>query len=82
MNTLTLASVYELQGLKEEALEIYKKILKKEPQNKEAKVAIRRLCGIRKKYLGVNEEMKGFFINMDTEVEFMEFERWLAKLWN
>ncbi|MBN2964789.1 hypothetical protein JWV37_08345 [Sulfurospirillum sp. T05] len=82
MNTLTLASVYELQGLKEEALEIYKEILKKEPQNKEAKVAIRRLCGIRKKYLGVNEEMKAFFVNMDSEVEFMEFERWLAKLWN
>jgi tetratricopeptide (TPR) repeat protein len=82
MNTLTLASVYELQGLKEEALEIYKEILKKEPNNKEAKVAIRRLCGIRKKYLGVNEEMKTFFITMDSDVEFMEFERWMAKLWN
>jgi tetratricopeptide (TPR) repeat protein len=82
MNTLTLASVYELQGLKEEALEIYKEILKKDPSNKEAKVAIRRLCGIRKKYLGVNEEMKAFFVNMDSDVEFIEFERWLAKLWN
>jgi len=30
MNTLTLASVYELQGLKEEALEIYKEVLKKD----------------------------------------------------
>jgi len=30
MNTLTLASVYELQGLKEEALEIYKGVLKKD----------------------------------------------------
>jgi len=31
MQTLTLANIYELQGLKEEALEIYKEILKKEP---------------------------------------------------
>ena len=82
MNTLTLASIYELQGLKPEALDIYKEILKKDPDNKEAKVAVKRLSGIRKKYLGVNEEMKKFFVEMDSEVEFMEFERWLVKLWN
>lgn len=82
MNTLTLASVYELQGLKNEALEIYKEILKKNPKNKEAKVAIRRLSGIRKKYMGVNEEMKQFFVDMDSDVEFMEFERWMVKIWN
>lgn len=82
MNTLTLASVYELQGLKEEALEIYKEVLKKNPNNKEARVAIRRLSGIRKKFTGVNEEMKQFFVNMDSDVEFMEFERWLVKIWS
>jgi len=81
MKTLTLASIYELQGLKSEALEIYKELLKKDPNNKEAKVAIKRLSGLRKKYLGVNEDMKKFFVNMDSEVEFLEFERWLAK-WN
>lgn len=80
VKTLTLASIYELQGLKEEALDIYKEILKNDSNNKEAKVAIRRLSGIRKKYQGVNEEMKNFFVNMETEVEFLEFERWLAKL--
>ncbi len=82
MNTLALASVYELQGLKEEALEIYKEVLKKNPNNKEARVAIRRLSGIRKKFTGVNEEMKQFFVNMDSDVEFMEFERWLVKIWS
>lgn len=81
MKTLTLASIYELQGLKNEALEIYKELLKKDPNNKEAKIAIKRLSGIRKKYLGVNEDMKKFFVNMDSEVEFLEFERWLIK-WN
>lgn len=82
MKTLTLASIYELQGLKEEALEIYKEVLKKELHNEDAKIAIRRLSGMRKKYDGVNEEMKKFFIRMDTEIEFNEFERWLVKLWN
>ena len=82
MQTLTLANIYELQGLKEEALEIYKEILKKDPSNSDAKIAIRRLSGIRKKFLNVNTQMKDFFLKMETEVEFNEFERWLLKAWN
>ena len=82
MKTLTLASIYELQGLKSEALEIYKELLRANPENKEAKIAIKRLSGIRKKYLGVNEEMNKFFLGMNSEVEFLEFERWMVKLWN
>jgi len=82
MKTLTLASIYELQGLKNEALEIYKELLRENPDNKDAKIAIKRLSGIRKKYRGVDEEMKKFFLTMNSEVEFLEFERWLVKLWN
>ena len=82
MQTLTLANIYELQGLKEEALEIYKEILKKDPQNGDAKIAIRRLSGMRKKFLNVNTQMKDFFLKMDTDVEYKEFERWLLKTWN
>ncbi|NPA66898.1 MAG: hypothetical protein GXO11_08465 [Epsilonproteobacteria bacterium] len=81
MKTVTLANIYELQGLKEEALEIYKEILQKDPENAEAKVAIRRLSGMRKKFLGVDEGMKDFFVKMEEEIEFKEFERWLAKIW-
>ncbi len=80
IKTLTLASIYELQGLKEDALDIYKEILKEDSNNKAARIAIRRLSGIRKKYSGVDEEMKNFFINMTSDVEFLEFERWLIKL--
>ncbi len=80
VKTLTLASIYELQGLKSDALDIYKELLKKNPKNKEARVAIRRLSGIRKKYPGVDEQMKSFFVNMSSDVEFLEFERWLVKL--
>lgn len=82
MKTLTLANIYELQGLKEEALEIYKEILKKEPSNSDAKIAIRRLSGMRKKFLNVNSQMKEYFVKMQEDVEFNEFERWLLKLWN
>ncbi len=82
MQTLTLANIYELQGLKTEALEIYKDILKQDPNNADAKIAIRRLSGIRRKFLGVNQEMKEFFVSMDQSVEYNEFERWLLKLWN
>ena len=80
MSTITLASIYELQGLRDEALEIYRDILKLDPQNKEARVAIKRLSGIHKKFSGVDEQMKEFFITMEDEVEFLEFERWL--IWN
>jgi tetratricopeptide (TPR) repeat protein len=82
MQTLTLANIYELQGLKEEALEIYKEILKKDPSNSDAKIAIRRLSGMRKKFLGVNNEMKTFFVQMDEKEEFIQFERWLLRAWN
>ncbi|HQS66064.1 MAG TPA: tetratricopeptide repeat protein [Sulfuricurvum sp.] len=82
MQTLTLANIYELQGLKEEALEIYKEILKKDPGNGDAKIAIRRLSGMRKKFLGVNNEMKTFFVQMDEKAEFIQFERWLLRAWN
>ncbi|HIP20410.1 MAG TPA: hypothetical protein EYG70_04735 [Sulfurimonas sp.] len=82
MKTLTLANIYELQGLKEEALDIYKDVLKKDPNNSDAKIAIRRLSGMRKKFLNVNQEMKDYFLKMENEVEFNEFERWLLKAWN
>jgi hypothetical protein len=82
MQTLTLANIYELQGLKEEALAIYKEILKKDPANSDAKIAIRRLSGMRKKFLGVNNEMKAFFVQMDEKEEFIQFERWLLRAWN
>jgi len=80
MQTLTLANIYELQGLKEDALEIYKNILKKNPENSDAKIAIKRLSGDRKNFSNVNTQMKDFFLKMDSDIEFNEFERWL--LWN
>lgn len=82
MKTLTLANIYELQGLKDEALEIYKDVLKNNPSNSDAKIAIQRLSGVRKNFENVNLQMKDFFLKLEDEIEFYEFERWLLKLWN
>ncbi len=41
--TVTLAKLYEKQGYIEDAIDVYKKILKKEPDNEEAKEALNRL---------------------------------------
>jgi tetratricopeptide (TPR) repeat protein len=77
VKTLTLANLYEAQGHKEDALKIYKNILKAEPNNSEARVAVRRLKGKRKSFSGVNTQMLDFFVAMDSDAEYAEFERWL-----
>lgn len=82
MSTLTKANIYELQGYKSEALDIYKEILHKDPYNKEARLAIERILGMRKKFENTNEEMRDFFDNLSCDVEIKEFERWLLKIWN
>ncbi|TLD87274.1 tetratricopeptide repeat protein [Helicobacter sp. MIT 05-5294] len=82
MKTLTLASIYEIQGHAYEAAEIYKTILEENPDNAEAKIALKRLVSNRKNYGKASEDMLNLFVQMDSEVEFNEFERWLLKLWN
>lgn len=82
MNDTTLASLFEIQGLKDKALEVYSNILKNDPTNKEALAGVRRISGVKKKFRGVNEKMKQIFISMNTKDEFNKFERWLTKLCN
>ena len=81
LKSLTLASILEFQGHKDDALFMYRDILKEEPTNREAQAAIRRLSGMRRRYAGVNSQMKEYFIAMSSEDEFREFERWLIALW-
>lgn len=79
-NTITEASIYEAQGLKNEALEIYKNILKKDPKNQNAIAAVRRLSGLYSKHQDLNTQMLDFFLNMKSEEEINEFKRWLIKI--
>ena len=79
-NTITEALIYEAQGLKDDALLIYKNILKSEPNNAEAMSAIRRLSGLRKRNPDINDQMRDFFIKMKTDKEINELKRWLIRL--
>lgn len=79
--TKTLASIYELQGHRLEALEIYKNMLKSQPQNIEIQNAIKRLSSERKKFDGVNLKAKEVFVEASNLQELKIFERWLMK-WN
>ena len=79
-NTITEALIYEAQGLKDDALLIYKNILKSEPDNAEAMSAIRRLSGLRKRNPDLSEQMRDFFVKMKTNEEINEFKRWLIRL--
>ncbi|MDR2905256.1 MAG: tetratricopeptide repeat protein [Helicobacteraceae bacterium] len=75
--TLTLAKIYENQGLLEDAAQIYREILADDPDNIEAILSLRRL----EKPLdfgGANKEMTDFFAKMESAAEFAEFERYLA----
>lgn len=79
-NTITEALIYEAQGLKNEALEIYKNILKDDANNQNAIDAVRRLSGFRSKHKDLNTQMLDFFITMKSEEEINEFKRWLIKI--
>lgn len=79
-NTITEASIYEAQGLKTEALEIYKNILKKDPTNQNAIDAVRRLSGLRSRHKDLNLQMFDFFLDMKSEGEINEFKRWLIRI--
>ncbi len=81
MATVTLARLYEDQGHRKDALEIYQEVIKHDPENKEAKIAVRRLSGERQVFLGANKKMVSYFIKMSSEEEFKKFENWLVK-WN
>nr|WP_211436604.1 MULTISPECIES: hypothetical protein [unclassified Campylobacter] len=72
--------IYEAQGLQDDALLVYRNILKNEPGNKDAVSAIRRLSGLRKRDPNLNEQMRDFFINMKSDEEIIEFKRWLIRL--
>lgn len=80
MQTITAAKIYEEQGLKLEALEIYKNILKKDKNNQAAKEGIFRLSGAKVHKLELNLLMYDFFMNAKSEQEYNEFKRWLLNI--
>lgn len=80
--TITVALIYENQGLRDEALEVYKNILMRDPNNQEARSAIRRLSGLKRKNGETNEQMLEFYLNLkeNDDAGIREFKRWLIKI--
>ena len=74
---ITEALIYENQGLKEEALEIYKKILESDPDNFKAAAHLRRL---KKEMAEPNKEKLEMFLRLRDENEIKEFKMWLISL--
>ena len=74
---ITEALIYENQGLKEEALEIYKKILESDPDNFKAAAHLRSL---KKEMAEPNKEKLEMFLRLRDENEIKEFKRWLISL--
>ena len=74
---ITEALIYENQGLKEEALEIYKKILESDPDNFKAAAHLRRL---KKEMAEPNKEKLEMFLRLRDENKIKEFKRWLISL--
>ncbi|WP_121020353.1 hypothetical protein [Helicobacter vulpis] len=93
--TIALASVYELQGLKSQALEIYKNVLEKDPRNKEALQGCKRLtqtpttpCTPRaqlQQYAPLQrfemQKMQKLFIQAEQPAQLRAIEQWLMQ-WN
>ena len=81
IKTLTLAQIYEMQGLKEDALKIYREILLESPENKEAQMANKRLMLVQKYFPPLNLAKKELFVNPKSQEDLIQFQRWLLQ-WN
>ncbi|BAM32486.1 conserved hypothetical protein [Helicobacter cinaedi CCUG 18818 = ATCC BAA-847] len=81
IKSITLARIYEMHGLKEDALKIYREILLKEPNNKDAQQAIKYLMLTQNNFPQVNEMRKEQFLNPQSQDETIQFQRWLFQ-WN
>lgn len=81
VKTLTFAYIYELYGLKEDALKIYRALLIEQPDSKEAQTAIKRLTLGSRQFPPTNQAQKQLFIDANTQEEIFQFQRWLLQ-WN
>lgn len=79
MNNLTKALVYESQGLKKDAILIYKEILENDPQNQEALLGIKRVSSGDVINNSDNNDMLELFYSTDKD-DIDKFKRWLVDI--
>ena len=81
VKTSTLAHIYEIQGHKQEAIVIYEEILRKNPNDKQARSSIVHLKTDQCKFTGLNKEKFLLFVNAQSDEDYLQFEEWLTQ-WN
>ncbi|QKF64841.1 tetratricopeptide repeat protein [Campylobacter corcagiensis] len=75
MNNLTKALIYESQGLTQDAVLLYKDILKADPNNKEALLGLKRLASAKKNY---SDKLELFYSTDKNDID--KFKRWLVDI--
>lgn len=81
IKSIALARIYEMQGLKEDALTIYRDILLHDPSDKDAQHAIKYLMLEQSNFPHVNTARKEQFISPQSQDDRIQFQRWLFQ-WN
>ncbi len=78
MDKHLVASVYEMRGMREKAVSIYRDILKENPIDKKAEDNLRRIATRKVATKGINADMLSFFKKARSKAELYELERWLC----
>ncbi|MFC3867133.1 tetratricopeptide repeat protein [Helicobacter equorum] len=80
IKTITLATIYENQGLKEDALKIYQDILELQPDNQEARLGVIRLSTNSTNTLADPQWLE-VFAQFSNPTQNKKFQEWLLQ-WN
>ncbi|WP_394909784.1 tetratricopeptide repeat protein [uncultured Helicobacter sp.] len=80
IKTITLATIYENQGLKEDALKIYQDILDLQPDNEEARLGVARLSTNATHSLADSKWLE-LFNHIADPKQNQKFQEWLLQ-WN
>lgn len=80
IKTITLATIYENQGLKEDALKIYQDILDIQPDNEEARLGVMRLSNEPTHSLADPKWLE-VFAHITDPKQNQKFQEWLLQ-WN
>lgn len=77
MDMHILASIYDIKGMKDNVVKIYRKILVDCPNDIEAEESLRRLATKNLNIVGLNQYMYDCFVKANSTDDLNNIERWL-----
>ncbi len=77
MDMHILASIYDIKGMKENVIKVYREILVDSPNDIEAEESLRRLATKNINIVGLNKYMYNCFLKADSRNDLNDIERWL-----